>query len=1145
MQARFLLGRAGTGKTYQCLREVRAALAEANDGPPLLLLVPEQATYQMDRALLGDVPGGASSRALVVSFRRLTFRLLGEVGGLETRLIGDLGRQMLVHALLRRQARELRLYKWPAIQPGLAAHLSRIIHELKQYCVTPNQLQEWLDTVAGTDSDSLLALKLHDLHRIYEKYVERSSGSVLDADDLPDLLVDAARRSSWLEGAHLWVDSFSDFTKQEYAILKTLASRLPRVTFALALDPHDLPADAGDATRLFARAENTYRALRQILPADATAEVIALPIGPSPPRFKDPALAHVEAVFAEPKAFNGTTTAVTLVEAGNRRAEVHACARALLHLVRERGYRYRDLAVIVRDMANYHDLIEAIFEDHDIPFFIDQRRPMIHHPLVEVIRCAVRAVSDGWRHEYVVPYLRTGLAPVTERTMDVLDNYVVEFGIAGDAWYNQTDWRYHRSAESGHDGKDDDWLNRQRWQAIHELVRFQDRILARTNTQGKVSVRQAAEAVYELLHELKAANTLERWRREAEESKRLDIAGEHIQVWDGVIGLLDELAAALDEEVFTLREFADILEAGLASLNLGLIPPAVDEVLVGSIERSRQPEIKAAFVLGLIEGRFPLVADDDPILGDGDRTHPSARLELGPTSEQRFDQERYLGYIAFTRASDYLWVSYPIADEVGRPLNSSAFIDRLRLCFPGLEPERVGSGHGPPTLAGVWSARDLAGGLAQHFRRSLAAEEMSGWLHLYNHALEAPDTRNVLARVLPARTYGNSARLTPESARALFGDTLQATVSRLESFALCPYQHFARFGLRLRPRREFRLAAFDLGNLCHAVLKYFFDQTRDKKWSSLPWAHAEKLVDEGLDQEAARLRHEIFMTTACNRYVREQARRDLKRFVRGLLEQARSTDFEPVQAELGFGEPGDTVAALEWDLGDGRRLTLHGRIDRVDAACDGAISYVRTIDYKTGARLLNLGRICHGLDLQLLAYLLAVSTPQAARVLGLQQAVAAGAFYSSLFRDIKSAQRLDDADDEHDAAYRLRGVFRSDVARALDNTEDLVGWSRVCQWHIKTDGTPGWHNISDALEPELFARLLDVVSEQLVRLGQEILEGQITIAPAESNGHGPCRFCDFRSLCRMESPYNSIREIPAMKKTEAIMVLQEGAGPPR
>jgi ATP-dependent helicase/nuclease subunit B len=1136
MVARFLLGRAGSGKTYRCLLEVTAEQERDPSGPPLLFLVPEQATYQMSRSLLSGLPGRASARAQVVSFSRLATQLIGEVGGLDRRRLDDLGRQMLIRSLLLGRERDLKLYRGASIKPGLVANLARLLHELRQYCVEPEQLGRGIEALRA---DSALARKLHDLHLLYSDYLKRCRSDVFDSDDVPRALAHAIGKSRWLDGARLWVDSFSDFTAQEFDLLQALFRRIKQPTIALSLDPGDLPPvdPSVDPARLFHRTEATYRQLCRLLPAGAEVQVVSLPDRNTPSRFTAPELAHLEACLfpaAEPYPL-GAPQAVTLVEAADRRAEVDACARRILQLVREHDYRFRDVAVIVRDLQGYHDLVESSFDDYGIPYFIDQRRSMAHHPLVELIRCALRAVAEGWRYEHVLPYLRTGFPPVDASVVDRIDNHAVEHGIEGKAWYEDADWPFRASAAHAAD-RDVRRLNEQRKEAVAALRIFQEKL----RPAARSEVRHVAVAIYGMLQELKAKETLESWRCEAERNGQLDLASEHVQAWDATIGLLDELVLTLGDEKFTLAEFTEVLEEGLASLALGLVPPAVDEVLVGSIERSRQPEIKAAFILGLNERQFPLVSGEDPILSDADRASLSeCRIELGPTSEDRFHQETYLGYVAFTRASERLWASCTRAADKGKRLNPSSLFDRLRSVFPELTPLRIGARHQPCDLDAVLRPADLAGGLVHRLRLPDSKADLQQWLTLYDRTREFEPVKAVLKGVLPALAYDNSAHLQPDRALTLFGDPLEGTVSRLESFAQCPFRHFVRYGLRLEPRSPFRLDVMDLGNYYHAVLKHFVNRTQGRKWRDLTPDEAEHLVDEGIDREAPLLRNEILLSTARNRYVLEQCRRSMRLFVRSLLVQSRFTRFEPMHAEVAFGDDDGPVPAFELPLPSDRNLKLRGRIDRVDVATVNGQTLVRVVDYKSGGKTLRLDEVFHGLSLQLLAYLLAV-TEGAGAALQLNEPVAAAAFYSRLLCTPKRTDGPEQNDEPTGETFlkefKMRGVFRSDVIGSLD-TSKLQGWSRFLQVYIANSGKVGHQDKSEAVEPAMMQRLLNMVRQHLIRLAQEIMQGRIDAAPIELRGQRPCRQCDFQAVCRFEAPYNQPRVLKTMKNSEVLSLL--------
>lgn len=1127
MRARFLLGGAGSGKTHRCLAEARDELARAPLGPPVLLFVPEQATYQVERALLEGLPGGATFRGAVLSFKRLAHRLSIAGQDHQRRPIGDLGRQMLIRKILSRRASELALFSNSGLEPGLVAQLSQTILELRQYCVTTEQLREWLRR-ANDQKDRVLYRKLSDLAILYQDYLDACANEVLDETELPERICQAIPTSSWLEGARLWVDGFSDFTRQELAILKSLFARVPEVTIALAMEagPDGAPLAPADRARLFAKAGETLERLRRELPGGTTEEYVSLPTGDAPPRFRSPDLLHVATrMFSNPVPWDGgRPRGVLWIEAANRRAEVTAAAAEIRRLVRDEGYRYRDISVIVRGLDEYAELVDAVFGDQGIPFFLDRRKGVAHHPLVELIRAAVNVVTDGWHYDHVLLYLRSGFMPIAPHWIDAIDNHAIEHGIRGDAWLDPKCWvRPSRQVEANNPadaepspGAEPSALDQARQKALAPLAAFSRRLDATQGPGGELCVREFAAALDEMLEALLVPDQLAKWSADAAGLGQLELAEEHSRVWDGVVELLDEMVAALGDDPCGRRELARVLEAGLSALTLGLVPPAIDEVLVGSIERSRQPEIRAAFLLGLNERIFPLVGDEDPILNDADRASLADDIELAPGSEQRFFQETYLGYIAFTRASDRLWISYATADEKGREMLPSPFIDRLRRCFPEWQPTRVSGDF--TSMEWISTPRDFAAGLVAALRApETSTDQRATWLAAYEQARQIPRVAALLGRVLPSLTYANSAQLSPEISRELFGPDLSTSISRLETFAACPFQHFARYGLRLAARKPFRLDPLIEGNFAHEVLRIFLELSGDRPWCQLSLAEAEECIQQATAQVTATLRDRIFLDSARNRHVAHQIERDLRLFVKMLLAEARRSGFRPHAAELAFGAD-SPLPPLEYDLPGGARLHLEGKIDRVDVACQNGVTHVRTIDYKSGKRAINYAELSHGLSLQLLIYLRAVLAH--ANQLNLEGARPAGAFYSRLTLPATKLPRRSrepsTTDEELFERLKLRGVISESAIDLLDSDLRTNKTTLFYQVKLRADGAVADRAKSDAIrEPEMEA-LLALVENHVVRMGGQILAGEIGVAPFNLGGKSPCKHCDFQPVCRRE-----------------------------
>lgn len=1243
-QVRFLLGRAGSGKTYRCLQEICEATAAQPLGPPLILLVPEQATYQMDRALLEQSSRRAQLRCQVVSFRRLAYLVL-EGHLTRRRVLSDSGRQMVIQALLRRNRKLWRFFDASRVRPGWAAHLSRTIHEFRQYRVDSDMLKRAASELAlALGSDSPLVCKLHDLALLLEDYQAFLAQHCYDSDDVSGLLTQAICQADWLRGAKLWVDSFGDFTKQEYEILRALLSRVSEVTFSLCLDPVALREadDISGETRLFHRAEETYRRLRELIPGATPVQHIHLPeTGSCLRRFHAPELAYIEKQMfadllvtasqpqtqapvsqfnshAEPTSLAGQVSkgvsaeklgeppscpsCLTLIAARNRRAEVEYVARTIRQLVIQEGWRYRHVAVIVRRLEDYQSLIEAVFPDYGIPFFTDQRRSVRHHPLVELVRATVRVAAENWRRGDVIRWLRTELplvlceSPYRLEIVDRLEQYADEHGLDGDVW-RAPRWRIRPpTGDAAPEYLQPEVLNRQRLSLTEALAQFCQEL----GQEREVSVRTTLLALWQMLERLRVPETLQRWHEEARKAGRLDEAAEHAQVWESLLQLLEELHLALGDERLTLTDLAAVFETGLDSLTLGIVPPALDEVLIGAIERSRQPELRGVFLLGLNEGIFPLNSDEDAILNDSDREHLLQHgIELAPSSQARHYQEQYLGYIAFTRASERLWVSYALADEQNHPLLPSPFVERLRRLFPDLQPRSV-EGYVSSSVCRLDDAltwHELASALAGRIRQASAsgagvAQRVNAKLDspasskraLLDHLASQTDAPQVIAMVRQAVEYPRGVHLPETLAKELFlqGNELRLSVSELESYAQCPFQFFASSGLRLRARKSFRLSRQDLGELLHRILQFFVRRYIREFLLSSYDAAPEAVALSGENQRESRLRSILdeiieaalqemeddrFQASSRRQYVLRQARRILGDYVVALDRQLRRGSFIPDKTELAFGNENAASVSftIELDtLAHGQQRVLlvpRGRIDRIDTvsvsemgssdrvianSADPAtglvsglsrpIEWLRVVDYKLSRIKLELDRIYHGLDLQLMLYLMVAQ--QLYNV-----AVNRGcAFYAPLRRSpkkLESAQESNQADFDEEwlRGYSLSGVFAQEAVPLLDH-ETESGYSPVVSFFRKKNGELGYKDRHDVVGAHHLQRLVECTRQHLRHIGEAILQGRIEVSPAWHRRTVPCTLCSWMAVCRFDRCWDEYRRLPTLSKKDVLKRLE-------
>lgn len=1105
MAVRFILGRAGSGKTQACLRQMANENKKQPLGAPLILLVPEQASFEMEKKL-AVLCGGGTFRAQVLSFRRLAYRLLGERHSLP--VITETGRQLLLRRLLQEKEPQLKIFAGAARQPGFSAQLAVQIREFRHYRIEPEKLSA---VSVGTKCPEVLKSKVSDLHVIYSAYQDFVKNGYYDPEDTMSELAVAVREGILPSGTQIWLDGFAGFTPQEYEVIAALFAKAEKVEVALCLDHRlERPPQEDD---LFHPTEDTYLRLHA-LAKKAGAEIIPplkLPLEKEKTRFAMPELGHLEKHFASlpPVPFPGKAENLKLVAAAGPRAEVEAVARDILHLVRERGCRFRDIAVILRSFSAYSDLVAAVFTEYRIPYYLDERQPAAHHPLAEFLRSALEAVNSGFKLPHVLQLLKTDILPISREAADIMENHALAHGISGSRWLDEKpfDYELNLTLDDGQrealPEEDKKLLEKGRREFRRHLRPFAQKMLA----GGKQTVRKYCTYLWELLAD--ASATLARWSEEAAGGERPEKAFEHRQVWQEIIEILEQNVAIQGDTLLTLSEFSQIFLAALENLKLGLVPMASDMVLIGNVERSRQPDLRAAYVLGLSEGDFPSRLTEEGLFADEERENMAeSGLELAITRRLRLFHEQYLAYIALTRSSEYLWASYPLADEEGRAKRPSQLFKRLQRLFPENEVLFFGNTPDPEfDLHAFACPKQAAACLLQPAGRVVKGEEISPfWAAVYNEALNHEQTLEQMKELWPALAYNNRVpQLLPRTAAALWGQDLHSSVSRLEEYARCPFAHFARYGLRLKERREYSVDVSGMGTFYHEALRRFVERLLAEKtdMSTLSVAEAEERMKSIVDELIPELNREILLSSARMRFLAERLKEILANAAAAVIVHIKKSGFKPAAVELAFGNT--QFPAWEINCSD-RKVYVYGKIDRVDVAKIQDKIYFRIIDYKSSPTKLDLSDFWHGLSLQLLLYM-AMAKESVSSLFGGEDAEAAGAFYFGInpfYRRLPNPERKKEEEKE---ISKLEGLLLADP----EVFQQMGGEELVNAKLKKDDSFTKYSRVAGRRELE---QLYDFLKFKTAQLAKEILSGRAEVSPfKKENGNTACAYCPYKPFC--------------------------------
>jgi len=1127
---RLIVGRSGSGKTWQCLKEI-AATVESNPALNCFFLVPEQGSFYAERSLLREIGQGGVIQAQVFSFQRLAWRILQETGGGIATPLDEVGKTLIIKHILTKHKDKFQVFVRVMDKPGFLEQLVRALSEMKNYCISPEKLASFLDTATEDlvdDNDNLrgdLEGKIAEFAFIYKEFEAfLRENQYLDSDDNLQILVNNLHKAKFLKNTQIWIDGFHGFTPLEIEVIKELLLYCQQINITLCLEHKYLKQKLAE-THLFYKPWETYQSLLQMT-AELNcplADVFVLP-EPGERRFQEsPELAFLEESLRETKpVYHDVAQAIKLKAVANRQEEVAEAAQEIITLCREKGFRYQDIAVLLRDFTGYENLLTNIFRDYGIPFFLDMKKPVRHHPLPDLLQSVLEVVQGGWSYEPLFRCLKTDLFPLSRRDTDILENFCLAYGIRGNRWTDGKPWRIKTSNQfrQGEQLLQEELLlqrvNKAREKVVETLLPLQEAL--KEATTG----RQYSEVLFSFLERIGVAGKLEFWSMKAKEQGALEEARIHAQVWQKILDLLDSFVEVLGTQEMTLLEFSQVIISGLETLELGLIPPCLDQVLVGSVDRSRNPDLKAVIILGVNEGVFPAKVVESGLFNDEDRLHLAERkIILAPITEKKLFAEQFFIYKALTTASHNLTLSFALADGEGKALTPSSVFTHVWAIFPQaiifLDPEKE------RTEEKIVRPHPTFSNLAVNLRQAKEGQEIPAlWWDVYNWYLQKPDWQLPLSTVVAGLFYQQKSSKLPVSiVRKLYGQNLRASISRLERFRACPFSHFLNYGLKLQERAEYKVAAPDLGQFFHAGLENFYRFLQEKQlvWANLTPAEMREIVEKIVEDLAPHLQNEVLLSTARYRYLLGKLKRILLRAVTVLREHERRGTFRPLGMEISFGEKGG-MPGLSFTLADGTRIDLVGRIDRVDAARDEQGWYLRVVDYKSGQASLSMPEIFYGIRLQLLTYL-AVALKNANH---LQQGIAeeeirpGGVLYFPVKDPLITAQGpLSAAEIENKifTQLKMQGYLLKDpqVIKMMD--EQISGYSEILPVAMNKEGE-FYKNVQNVWTQEEFIQLCHYAEKLLQEIGAEIISGNVTIKPYRFKGKAPCTYCAYSAVCRFD-----------------------------
>lgn len=1094
---KLIYGRAGTGKTEYIFNDIKNKIASEEK---IYIITPEQFSYTAEKRLLDTLGDGAVLQVEVLSFERMAYRVINETISNIDFKIEKSGKSMIIFDAINKEQKKLR-FLGKSIDN--VETIIKQITEFKKHNINVEILKKQVEET----EDEYLKLKLNDMLIMYTKFEEVIEGRFLDENDVLTMLVENIEKSNLFNNAIFYIDEFAGFTKQEYEVIKKLEDISKELYITICTD--SLRVEKSPEADIFYDNKQAIQTLCNISDINKDEQIYL----EENHRFKNEELSFMEKnIFGIPyKIYNKEVENIELSYADNQYVEIENVASKIIKLVRDKGYRFKDIALICNNIDTYSSLCKVIFKEYEIPVFIDEKKEITQNIIIKYILGILDIFVKNWSYETVFNYIKTGIVGIDN--IYELENYCLKWGIQGKKFYNEP-WNFEKDKKEENEIDENLNFNREQQILIEPLLKLKEEI---TNNK---TVEQISQILYSFL--------IEHLLNKDMDMRENINTEENIEAFNLITNVLEEMSQIFKDEKISFENYLNLLRTGIATKELNQIPNSNDHVIVGDINRSKTHRVKAVFIIGVNDGVFPRATTTEGFFNDKDRERLKDKgLELAKGIKEKMYEENFNIYKAFSTAEEKLYISYSASDINGDNLRKSLIISRIKKVFPKIIEQKVEKDE-------VLTKNITFSKLLNH----LGEEEWNEVYEWYNRHYNFK-----LKKALEGREYTNvPTNINIENIQKLYGNNLKTSISKLEKYASCPFSYFLTYGLRLSSKEKLDVRPIDTGSFMHDVIDKFFKQLNEENISvkDVDDDIIERIVD-GIVEEKLMFGSK-FTLAPKYKIMCERLSKVLYTSIRYIVESLKDSSFEVLGTEVVFNnKEGSTYPPINLETKDGKHIQIEGKIDRIDIAKLPDGKYIRIIDYKSSKKDIELNKVIAGLQLQLITYIDAICKNE--------KVMPAGALYYSLIEpQIKKGRLINDDKAEIEKLirqnYKMNGLILADIniVKAMDNSFDGISSSKIpIEIDKKTNEIKESTNL---VTREEFENLQKYANKIIKQIANEILSGNIEIKPFYNNksmSKTPCSYCEFKSICQFNPKLknNNYRFIPNMEKEKIIDMIKK------
>ncbi|MEG2298232.1 MAG: PD-(D/E)XK nuclease family protein [Anaerovoracaceae bacterium] len=1035
-----------------------------------LLLVPDQYTLQAERDAFNFLKTEGLIDLEVLSFGRLGNRVIAETG-MTKPLISKEGRHMLLTKILEDNDDRFIEYKGYKNNNGFIEMVNNMISEMKQFNTTPDTIKEYLDS---KENHELLEKKLSDMAIVFEEYEKLIGDKYIDTEDLIDLVARRIENSKWLLGQDVWITGFDYFTEKNLKLIKALMNKCNNVNVILSYEK---------GNSLFHIGWEMIEKLRELDSDFALVDISTFEKVEASNTMK----AIEEKIFDFTMKPSDIKENIVLVKAANPHGEAETAAEHVLHLVRDKGYKYNEITLVCNDLEGRGKICKRVFKDYGMDLFLDNKRDILYSPLVGLVLAVLDIILGKYRREDVIRYLKTGLVIKDDNLIEELENYVRTYKIRGSLW--------KKAFVKGSSEYGEDLVNRVESLRVSVMATLEE---FEKEFKGAKRVKDQAEAIYELLaYKLNIPAKLEELIREQLEDGMVENAEETAQVWNVFLGILRQQIELIGDEKLGINEYVKLITAGINSVEIGLLPPTIDGLVMGTIQRSRPGQSKAIVIVGANEGVLPGAIDDSGIL-NRDEKEALASKGLYQLESIRLMEENLAIYRNLASSSNELFISCAAGDSEGNGLFPSTVFTSIKEMFPNV-PIINDIINREDSKDLVVSRDSTFAHLVDNLQRSIEGEQLEEiWKYVFEWFRGGKEFYLLDSLFKPGERVSSMGE---DNADALYREealkALSLSPSRLEKFGKCPFAHFVQYGLKPKIRNDYEILPLDAGNLYHFVMMKVAENLssdkkknyeEDSKWMKASNDELLDLVSKAVDLYAKDYREGILIDSYKTKWFKDVCFESVKMMV----EHVRLGRIESMKFEEPFGR-GKSIKEIV--IPGGNKVVIEGIIDRIDILENQS---VKIVDYKSGADKFDETEMREGWKFQLFVYLKAAIE---------EEKEPAGAFYFHIKDGFVKADEIaievleEKVKSKRESSFKMDGAFvgKDSIVQGIDSKLKIVTNKKKA-----------------AMDEEEFKVLFNEVMDKVNQLANQLAEGDIRILPLKYKDKTPCGYCQYKGVCKFD-----------------------------